>query len=99
MQGVGQPSATLSADSVLAPIFNDFRSDVWRTRSDAFYRLMRLGGEDTHYIARPLGQVLVQFRDQANQIHLQLIALLVKENYAAYHPPAKTGPIGPPRGD
>jgi hypothetical protein len=55
---------------------------------------MRLGGEDTHYIARPLGQVLVQFRDQANQIHLQLIALLVKENYAAYHPPAKSGHWG-----
>jgi hypothetical protein len=85
------PGAVARVDSVLVPIFRDFAAADWRTREAAFYRLVHLGGEDAGYLPRPLGQVLVQYRDQANQIHLQLIALLLEEDYAAYHPPAGLG--------
>lgn len=93
-QAAGGARVTPGAESLLLPIFKDFQSADWRTREGAFYRLVRLGGGDAGYLPRPLGQVLVQFRDQANQIHLQLIALLLKEDYAAYHPPLKAGRWG-----
>ena len=94
MQTLAGQATEASPAVVLKPIFRDFQSQDWKVRAAAFYRLVHLGGADTRYLPRPLGQLIVQFRDQANQIHLQLIGLLLKENEAEGRPPSASGHWG-----
>ena len=61
-------------------ILRDFQAPEWKTRAEAFDRLISLGEGDGSNIAGPVKRVLEKYPNQADQIKLALMRLLEREN-------------------
>jgi len=64
----------------LKAVLEEFKAPEWKTRAEAFYQLIRLGGGEWGNVAGAVKNVLHDYPDQSEQVKLALIRLLEREN-------------------